>query len=89
MITEYPFFIERKYSRSSKSNIQLKNKEFNEYCSKIEKWINEQIKKGIRGTIHYSKVTEALSLPDDFLGKRLTIDGGHNGFTIDPNLQVY
>lgn len=89
MITEYPYFVERKFSRSSKINIQLKNKEFNDYCSKIEKWINEQIKNGRRGTIHYSEINDALSLPDNFLGNKLIIDCGHNGFTIDPNLQVY
>jgi hypothetical protein len=88
MITEYPYFVERKFSRSSKINIQLKNKEFNDYCSKVEKWINEQIKNGRRGTIHYSEITNELSLPDDFLGKKLIIDCGHNGFTIDPNLQI-
>ncbi len=89
MITEYPYFIERKHSRSSNPNIQLKNKEFNDYCSKIERWINEQIRNGRRGTIFYSEIANALSLPDNLLGKKLFIDCGHNGFTIDPNLQVY
>lgn len=89
MITEYPVHIDRNYTHSSKPRVQANAREFNEYCSKIETWINEQIKNGRRGTIHYSEITNELSLPDDFLGKKLIIDCGHNGFTIDPNLQVY
>ena len=88
MITEYPIHIERDYTHSSNPRVQEKAREFNEYCSKIETWINKQIKQGRRGTIHYSEINNALYLPEDFLGKKLIIDGGHTGFRIAENIII-
>ncbi len=82
MITEYPVHIDRDFSRSSKALIHLTTKEINEYCSKIEAWVNEQIRQGKRGTIHYTAINNALFLPEGLLGKVILIDGGSTGFTI-------
>lgn len=82
MITEYPIHLTPKSSRSSKPDVQAKNRENNKIVERIENYVNELIKNGKRGTVRYSEIEANLGIPSDFLGKKCQIDGGSHGFTI-------
>lgn len=88
MISTYPYRVEREHSYSSNPRIQTKVREHNAICAKIENWINEQIRNGRKRVVYYEEVNRVLCLPAEFLGRKVMIDGGHNGFTIDPDIQV-
>lgn len=88
MINEYPIHLERRYSRSSKAKIQLDNREYNELVERIEKYVNKLIKDGKRGTVSYASIEQELCIFPGFLGNECMIDGGHSGFTINPDLKI-